>query len=102
MTKPEFKFHDLFDVEEIQRIQDAFSLATGVSALITDPVGNPITRPSRFTRFCQLIHSTEESYAHCKRSDALLGLLNPAGPVLDLCQSGKLLDGGAGIAVGDR
>ena len=102
MTMPEFKFHDLFDVEEIQRIQDAFSLATGVSALITDPAGNPITRPSRFTRFCQLIRSTEAGSAHCKRSDALLGLLNPAGPVLDLCQSGKLLDGGAGITVGDR
>ena len=102
MAMPEFKFHDLFDVEEIQRIQDAFSLATGVSALITDPAGNPITRPSRFTRFCQLIRSTEAGLAHCRQSDALLGLLNPAGPVLDLCQSGKLLDGGAGIAVGDR
>ena len=102
MAMPEFKFHDLFDVEEIQRIQDAFSLATGVSALITDPAGNPITRPSRFTRFCKLIRSTEAGSAHCKRSDALLGLLNPAGPVLDLCQSGKLLDGGAGITVGDR
>lgn len=42
----ELQFHDLFDLAEIQRIQDAFSLATGVAALITDRAGNPITRPS--------------------------------------------------------
>ena len=98
----ELQFHDLFDLAEIQRIQDAFSLATGVAALITDRAGNPITRPSQFTRFCEMIRSTTKGRTHCRQSDAYLGLLNPAGPVWGLCLSGKLLDGGAGIAVGDR
>ena len=98
----ELQFRDLFDLAEIQRIQDAFSLATGVAALITDRAGNPITRPSQFTRFCEMIRSTTKGMTHCRQSDAYLGLLNPAGPVWGLCLSGKLLDGGAGIAVGDR
>ena len=98
----ELQFRDLFDLDEIQRIQDAFSLATGVSALITDLAGNPITRPSQFTRFCQMIRSTDKGQAQCRESDAFIGLLNPAGPICGLCLSGKLLDGGTGIAVGER
>ena len=99
---PEFQFRDLFDIDEIQRIQDAFSLATGVASLITDIAGNPITRPSHFTRFCNMIRSTALGNARCMESDAFIGLLNPAGPVWGLCLSGKLLDGGTGITVGDR
>ena len=103
MLKPsELQFRDLFDLDEIQRIQDAFSLATGVAALITDLAGNPITRPSQFTDFCSMIRSTAKGMAHCRESDAFIGLLNPAGPVWGLCLSGKLLDGGTGITVGDR
>ena len=98
----ELQFRDLFDLDEIQRIQDAFSLATGVSALITDLAGNPITRPSQFTRFCQMIRSTDKGQAQCRESDAFIGLLNPAGPICGLCLSGKLLDGGTGITVGER
>lgn len=98
----ELQFRDLFDLDEIQRIQDAFSLATGVSALITDLAGNPITRPSQFTRFCQMIRSTDKGQAQCRESDTSIGLLNPAGPICGLCLSGKLLDGGTGITVGER
>ncbi len=99
---PEFQFRDLFDIDEIQRIQDAFSLATGVASLITDLAGNPITRPSHFTSFCNLIRGTANGQIRCMESDAFIGLLNPAGPVWGLCLSGKLLDGGTGITVGDR
>jgi len=98
----ELQFGDLFDLDEIQRIQDAFSLATGVAALITDLAGNPITRPSQFTDFCSMIRSTVKGMAYCQESDAFIGLLNPAGPVWGLCLSGKLLDGGTGITVGER
>ncbi len=96
------EFQDLFDLEEIQRIQDAFSAATGVSSLITDPEGRPITRPSRFSKVCCLIRDTPGGLARCMRSDATLGLLNPAGPKFGCCLSGGLLDGGTGIVVGGR
>ncbi len=93
---------ELFDIRELQQIQDAFSLATGVSALITDSAGAPITRPSNFTGFCSLIRSTSEGLARCMQSDAKLGLMNPKGPIVGRCHSGGIFDGGTGIMIGDR
>jgi PAS domain S-box-containing protein len=46
------EFTDLFDIDEIQQIQDAFSDATGVASVIITPEGTPITRPSNFRRLC--------------------------------------------------
>lgn len=37
----QLRFADLFDVGEIQRIQDAFARATGVASVITDPGWQP-------------------------------------------------------------
>ena len=91
------QLQDLFDLEEIQRIQDAFSAAAGVASLITDSRGNPITRPSRFVQLCCMIRSTDAGLARCMQSDVELGLINPAKPIFGLCKSGRLFDGGTGI-----
>ena len=96
------QLHDLFDLEEIQRIQDAFSAAAGVASLITDSRGNPITRPSRFVQLCCMIRSTDAGLARCMQSDVELGLINPAKPIFGLCKSGRLFDGGTGITVDGR
>lgn len=96
------RFQDLFNVEEIQRIQDAFSLATGVASLITSPDGVPITRPSNFTNFCNMVRKSSIGRQRCIDSDVQFSLYIPVGPVLGLCSSGRLLDGGTAIAVGDR
>jgi diguanylate cyclase (GGDEF)-like protein/PAS domain S-box-containing protein len=93
---------DLFDLQELQQIQDAFATATGVSALITDPAGVPITRPSNFSDYCKLIRSVPAGLARCMNSDAALGLVNPAGPVLGRCLSGRIFDGGTAIMIGDH
>jgi len=49
----DFKFEDIFSLEEIQRIQDLFSSISGVSSIITNPDGYPITKPSNFCRLCE-------------------------------------------------
>ena len=46
------QFSDLFDLNELQKIQDLFSDATGVASIITRPDGTPITKPSNFCRLC--------------------------------------------------
>ncbi len=94
---------DIFDLSEVQRLQDAFSRATGVASMITDAEGNPLTRPSNFCRLCQeIIRRTPKGLANCKRSDALLGAMALNGPCVRPCLSGGLLDGGTCIRVGDR
>lgn len=94
-------FEDLFDLDDIQRIQDQFALATGVASIITTPEGVPITQPSNFCRLCRdIIRNTEKGLNNCFKSDAAVGQYNPSGPIIQPCLSGGLWDGGAGISVG--
>ncbi len=97
------KFEDLFNIDEIQTIQDAFSEATGVASIITHVDGTPITHPSNFCRLClDIIRKTEKGLINCMHSDAEIGKKNPNGPILQPCLSGSLWDGGTGITVGNH
>ena len=99
----EIGFGDLFDLDEIQQIQDAFAKATGVASVITDPHGRPLTEPSNSCRLCRdVIRRTEKGLANCIRSDVALGKPNPDGPTVQPCLSCGLWDGGASISVGSR
>ncbi|HYG34317.1 MAG TPA: PAS domain S-box protein, partial [Clostridia bacterium] len=99
----DLRFEDLFDLQELQKIQDAFAAATGVASIITDPNGRPITKPSNFCRLCQeVIRKTEKGLANCYYSDRVIGRSNPNGPTVQPCLSGGLWDGGASIRAGER
>ncbi len=100
---PDLSFTDLFDLDEIQEIQDSFAQASGVASIITDTDGRPITKPSNFCRLCRdVIRQTEKGLSNCFHSDAVIGRHNPQGPIMQPCLSGGLWDGGASISVGDR
>lgn len=99
-NKAPYSFIDLFDIEEIQKIQDAFALATGVASIITDIDGIPITNPSNFTCFCsELIRTSEIGLKNCMLSDSIIGLPKKDGPRIQKCLSGGLYDAGASIIV---
>ena len=96
-------FTDLFNLEDIQRIQDTFAQSMNVASIITTPDGVPLTRPSHFCRLCRdIIRKTEKGLANCFASDAELGRPNPSGPTIQPCLSGGLWDAGASINVGGR
>jgi two-component system, cell cycle sensor histidine kinase and response regulator CckA len=96
-------FEDLFDLNEIQQLQDEFAKATGVASIITRTDGTPITRPSNFTRLCNdIIRKSDKGLSNCCTSDAALGRLSTSGPIVQTCLSGGLWDAGAGISVGGR
>jgi diguanylate cyclase (GGDEF)-like protein/PAS domain S-box-containing protein len=98
-----YTFKDLFNLDEIQKLQDAFSEATGVASIITEPDGKPITRPSNFSCLCsEVIRKTEKGLKNCMLSDASTGRPNKDGPRIQRCLSAGLIDGGASIMVGDR
>lgn len=98
----ELSFTDLFNLEEIQKLQDAFAEATGVASIITDVNGVPITRPTNFCMLCKLIRETDKGLANCYHSDTIIGSKNPEGPTIQRCLSGGLFDAGASICVGDK
>ena len=98
-----YAFEQLFDIAEVQKIQDAFSKATGVASIITDIDGTPITKPSGFSFFCnEIIRKTEKGLCNCMKSDAILGTPHSGGPRMQRCLSGGLLDGGTSIIVGSH
>jgi len=96
-------FDDLFNLKDIQRLQDDFSKATGVASIITDIDGTPITAPSNFCRLCNdIIRKSEKGLKNCFKSDAAIGRFHPDGPIIKQCLSGGLWDAGAGITVGGQ
>lgn len=100
MNQQAITFTDLFSLDEIQRLQDEFALATGVASIITTPDGVPITKPSKFCRLCRdIIRKTEKGRLNCYKSDAIIGRPHPGGPTVQRCMSGGLWDAGAGITV---
>jgi len=95
------QFSELFNLEEIQRLQDLFADVNGVASIITLPNGTPITEPSKFTRFCsKIIRGTDKGCSNCYKSDQVIGRHNPTGPTIQICHSGGLWDAGSGITVG--
>ncbi len=51
----DIQFFDLFDQDDIQKLQDLFSAANKVSSVIMDLDGNMLTKPSNFTPLCKMI-----------------------------------------------
>lgn len=99
----EYSFADIFDVSEIQQLQDAFSFATGVASIITDVDGTPITKPSSFCSLCfNVIRKTEKGLKNCMLCHSIIGRTKKDGPRIKKCFCGSLIDGGASIMVGDK
>ncbi len=108
MTRPlddasNITFSDLFDLEEIQNLQDAFAESSGVAALITAPDGTPLTRPSGFCRLCaEFVRQSAKGQQRCVLSDAALGRDCRDGPTVRPCLSAGLWGAGASITVGGK
>lgn len=102
LNSEDFKLTDLFDLEEIQKLQDAFSSATGVASIITEPNGKPITNPSGFCDLCmKIIRKSKKGLEYCQFSDSVIGQPSE-GPRIQPCLSGGLVDAGASIVVKDK
>ena len=97
------RFADIFNLVDIQHLQDLFADAHGVASIITHPDGTPITKPSNFCQLCNnIIRKTEKGRANCHQSNAVLGRYNPSGPIVQPCLSAGLWNAGASITVGGK
>jgi two-component system LytT family sensor kinase len=67
--EPHLELQDVFDMDLLQRIQDAFSDATGVAVIIVDRKGRPALKYSNFTAFCSAIRTIPEYFNYCTSSD---------------------------------
>lgn len=91
---------EVFDLDELQALQDRFADATQIASVITHPDGTPITRPSNFCRLCaDVIRQTEKGRAACEHSDAVLGVMDSSESGARPCLSAGLWDSGASIVI---
>ncbi len=96
-------FEELFNVDDIQKLQDLFATATGVASIITHVDGTPITTPSNFCDLCEnIIRKTDKGRKNCFHSDAIIGRHQEKAPIVQPCLSGGLWDAGASISVGGK
>jgi signal transduction histidine kinase len=96
----DLRFSDLFNLDEIQVLQDLFSDATGVAVVISEPDGNPVTKPSNFRSLCmELIRTTEKGKADCHECYTELCRQNFFGPAEFTCKCGGMLDAGVRITI---
>jgi PAS domain S-box-containing protein len=97
------KIDDLFDVSELQKIQDLFSELTGLASVITFLDGTPVTQPSNFCDLCKIIRKTDKGIINCIKSDthiAQMSLSSGSGHVQP-CLGAGLWDGAVSIIVGE-
>ncbi|MDQ7836519.1 MAG: ABC transporter substrate binding protein [Humidesulfovibrio sp.] len=98
---PDLSFTDLFDLGDIQAVQDAFAQAVGVASLITAPDGTPLTRPSNPSGLCLLLQNSINGSKACEAATQdLIGLEAQPGP--HICPSSGLYTGVAPIRDGNR
>ncbi|MZP30513.1 chemotaxis protein [Heliobacterium undosum] len=63
------KITDVIDIEFLQKFQDDFATGIGLASVTVDLDGMPVTKPSRYTRFCMdFTHSTEIGDKRCAES----------------------------------
>lgn len=60
---------ELVDVGVLQRMQDRFAEVTGVSVVIRDLQGRPVTRPSCQNAFCSLMTGSQYGETSCRESN---------------------------------
>ena len=64
------ELRDVFEVEKLQEIQDAFAESTGFATVFSDVNGNRITKPSKLCRLCsEIVKGTEKGRERCRKSD---------------------------------
>jgi len=98
---PDLSFTDLFDLEDIQAVQDAFAQAVGVASVITTPDGQLLTRASNPSNLCLLIQNSINGRGTCSAAtQALIGSEATPGP--HVCSSSGLFTGVAPIREGER
>ena len=68
----EINLTDLIEVGMLQKIQDAFSMMTGIASLTTDRYGVPVTKGSCFSDFCMKHTRTSEvGRKRCEQCDKM-------------------------------
>lgn len=78
------QFSDIFDISEIQGLQDLFSEAHNVASIIVAPDNKAITKPSNFCSFCNNSTAKKTNYlGRCCLLNSISDYSDPNGAIID-------------------
>lgn len=95
------KITDVIDLDILQRFQDNFAVSMDIASVTVDINGNPVTKPSSYTKFCMdFTHSTTTGDRRCAESHKKGGeeAAKTGRPYVYTCHAG-LIDFAAPILV---
>ncbi len=100
-TISEINLSDVLDINLLQKFLDNFAQSMNLASVAVDRDGNPVTKPSSYTRFCaQYTHSTKTGDDRCAASHKRGGeeAARTGKPYIYKCHAG-LIDFAAPILV---
>ncbi|PKN95859.1 MAG: histidine kinase, partial [Chloroflexi bacterium HGW-Chloroflexi-5] len=101
--KRNIQFKDIFDLDEIQKLQDIFSEANQVASIISHPDGTPITKQSNFCKLClMVIKKTENGGENCMKADSAFCAKGANGLSIGNCINSGLTNAVTRILVGGQ
>lgn len=85
-----YHFNEIIDIKSLQNIQDKFANIVKLSTITVDENGTPVVNSSKFSRFCNLVRSTEIGRRRCEACDASGGAnaMKIGKPIIYFCHSG--------------
>lgn len=101
MAEEEIRIQDVFDMDFLQRFQDNFARAAGMTAVTVDKAGKPVTNPTDWSEFCmKYTRGSAEGCRRCEQCDKNGGetAARTGKPAVYECHAG-LMDFGAPIIV---
>jgi ligand-binding sensor protein len=95
---------DIVDISSLQRFQDNFAIGMNCASVTVDRNGEPVTRPSSYTRFCDgFIHKSKIGDDRCAASHNRMGqeAARTGRPFVGPCHAG-LIDFAAPVIINDE
>ena len=98
----QYRFQDIFDIEELQKLMDAFSKSFEVGMCIRSPEGEKYVEDSQYCSFCRdYIKKSPQGARMCEESDRALSAYCGEKPFICNCKSAGLVDAVVNINIGD-
>ena len=104
MAEEQIRIQDVFDMEFLQKFQDSFARAVGMTAVTVDADGNPVTHPTDWSDFCmKYTRDSVEGCRRCEQCDKQGGeaAARTGKPSVYVCHAG-LMDFGAPIMLNGK
>lgn len=100
----ELEISDIVDISLLQSFQDNFAIGMNCASVTVDRKGNPVTRPSSYTRFCnEFINKSGIGKQRCADSHNRMGIeaARTGRPFIGQCHAG-LIDFAAPIIINNE